>query len=155
MIASSASGSFAKKCFSIFAYGENSTFFGSTITSFTCAGCFLYKMEAIITFNPTDFPCPVAPATRRCGIFSKSTTKGSPDTVLPSASGRTPPSSWNFRERSIDSIETIARCLLGTSIPIAPGRMKIRTPNTRRRSAKSFSKLSILVTFTPAPGIIS
>ena len=74
IIASSLSGSFAKKCFSILLNNVSSTFFGSTNTNFNCEGCFLYNSDANITFNPTDFPCPVAPAINIWGIFVKSET---------------------------------------------------------------------------------
>ena len=86
MIASSSSGSFARKCLSIFIYRGNSTLFGSIRTNFTSAGCFLYRIDVIIALIPTDFPCPVAPATSRCGILVRSTMYGSLVMVLPRAS---------------------------------------------------------------------
>src|SRR5690554_7503915 len=46
IIASSVSGNLAKKCRSILLNKVNSTFFGSTKTNFTSAGCFLYNNEA-------------------------------------------------------------------------------------------------------------
>ena len=56
-------------------YRVNSTFFGSTNTNFTSAGCFLYNNEVKTAFNPTDLPWPVAPAISKCGILAKSKTK--------------------------------------------------------------------------------
>ncbi len=40
-----------------------------------------------MAFNPTDLPCPVAPATNMWGAFAKSTIKTSLVIVLPNATG--------------------------------------------------------------------
>jgi len=65
------------------AYGKSSTFFGSIITSFTCEGCFLYSKDMMMELIPTDLPCPVAPATSKCGILARSATSTSFLIVLP------------------------------------------------------------------------
>ena len=46
-----------------------------------------YNNDAKTAFSPTDFPCPVAPAINKWGIFAKSTTKVSLEIVLPKAIG--------------------------------------------------------------------
>ncbi len=74
-MASSSEAILARKCFSSFEYKVSSTFFGSTSTNFSSAGCFLYRSEVMMAFKPTDFPCPVAPATNRWGILARSNTK--------------------------------------------------------------------------------
>ena len=68
-------------------YTLNSTFFGSTNTSFISLGCFLYSSEVMMALSPTDFPCPVAPATSRCGILARSAMYTSLVMVLPRAMG--------------------------------------------------------------------
>ena len=40
-----------------------------------------------MAFSPTDLPCPVAPATSKCGILAKSTMKISLVMVRPKATG--------------------------------------------------------------------
>ena len=35
---------------------QDSTFFGSTRTNFSSAGCFLYNKEVMMAFSPTDLP---------------------------------------------------------------------------------------------------
>ena len=87
IIDSSEPGSLARKCLSILLNSVNSTFFGSTRINLTSAGCFLYKIDVIIALIPTDFPCPVAPATSKCGILVKSTTNVSLLIVFPKLSG--------------------------------------------------------------------
>jgi thioredoxin reductase len=47
----------------------------------------LYNKEVTMAFNPTDLPCPVAPATNMWGAFAKSTIKTSFVMVLPNATG--------------------------------------------------------------------
>ena len=41
----------------------------------------------MIVFNPTDFPCPVAPAIRICGIFVRSSDESLIGMVFPSTIG--------------------------------------------------------------------
>ena len=107
MMASSVPGSLAKKWRSIVLNRVSSTFLGSTSTNLTSAGCFLYRMDARIAFSPTDLPCPVAPAIKRCGIFARSTTNTSFEIVLPSANGRSMSDFWNFSDASTERILTI------------------------------------------------
>ncbi len=56
---------------------------GSTINIFTSVGVALYNMLITIAFIATLLPEPVAPATRRWGIFDKSATTGVPNISLP------------------------------------------------------------------------
>ena len=112
----------------------------------------------IIAFRPTDFPCPVAPATSRWGILAKSTIKTSLVMVFPNAKGSSIFVSLNFLELRILSMETICGLLFGTSIPIVPlpgiGAM-IRIPSAERLKAISSSKFRILEMRTPSAGVIS
>lgn len=48
-------------------YILNSTILGSIITNFSFSRVLLQKKWAMIALSPTDLPCPVAPATKRCG----------------------------------------------------------------------------------------
>ena len=115
-------------------------------------------MDASIAFNPTDFPCPVAPAISKCGIFAKSAMKTSLEIVMPRAIGRSILVLINFSEVRTLFIETIFGLLFGTSIPIVPrpgiGAM-IRIPSALRLKAISSSKFLIFEIRTPASGIIS
>ena len=111
-----------------------------------------------MAFNPTDFPCPVAPATSRCGVLQRSNMKTSFVIVRPMATGKSYLHSWNFREAMTDCIETTCGFLLGTSIPMVPfpgiGAM-IRICRAERLKAISSSNVLILEIRTPAAGIIS
>ena len=75
------------KTFGGYLLRQGGTFLGSTKINLTSAGCFLYNIDVIIALIPTDLPCPVAPATNRCGILVKSVTKVSLLIVLPRAKG--------------------------------------------------------------------
>ena len=112
----------------------------------------------MMALRPTDLPCPVAPATNKCGIFAKSTINTSLVIVFPSAKGSSIFVSLNFFEFRILSIETICGFLFGTSIPIVPlpgiGAM-IRIPNAERLKAISSSRLRIFEMRTPSAGVIS
>ena len=158
IIASSSSGILARKCFSSEAYKFNSTFLGSTKTNFNCEGCFLYNNEVIIAFSPTDFPCPVAPATRMCGILVRSTIKVSFEMFFPNAIGKSAVDSWNFFEPIIERIETTSGFWFGTSIPIVPrpgiGAI-IRIPSADKLSAISSSRFFIFAMRIPGAGTIS
>ena len=111
-----------------------------------------------MAFNPTDFPCPVAPATNKCGILVRSIMKISLVIVRPKATGSSNFDSWNFLEAMIECIETTCGSLFGTSIPIVPlpgiGAM-IRIPVAARLSMISYSRFLILEMRTPAFGTIS
>src|SRR5690606_11037558 len=158
MMASSESGSLAKKWRSILLYRVNSTFLGSTKMNFTSAGCFLYSREVITALRPTDFPWPVAPAMSRWGILARSTTKVSLLIVLPKAMGSSISAFWNLLEAMTDRMDTTVAFLLGTSIPTVPlpgmGAM-ILMPNAASESAMSSSRFLILEILIPASGTIS
>ena len=158
MIASSSPGSLAKKWRSILLNKVNSTFFGSTKTNLTCAGCFLYRMEIRMAFKPTDLPCPVAPATNKWGILVRSNTYVSLVMVLPMTIGNSPSKCWNLSEAMSERIETISGLEFGTSIPMVPfpgiGAM-MRMPSAERLSAMSSSRFLILEMRTPGAGTIS
>ena len=123
----------------------------------TSDGCF-YRRDVNITFNPTDFPWPVAPAISRCGIFAKSTVKVSLLIVLPKAIGNSISAFWNFCEDITDFIDTIVGLLFGTSIPTVPfpgiGAI-ILIPSAESDKAISSSKFLILEILIPAAGTIS
>ena len=139
-------------------YTLNSTFLGSTSTIFNSFGCFLYKSEVMIAFKPTDFPCPVAPATSRWGIFARSTMYTSLVIVLPNAIGNSIFDSWNFLEFRMENIDTMLGFALGTSMPIVPfpgiGAM-ILIPMAARLRAISSSRFFILDMRMPCAGVIS
>ena len=106
---------------------------------------------------PTLFPAPVVPATRRCGIRTRSATTGSPWTSRPSAIVR---SDGDFRKRSLSMTSRSAmtsRFRFGTSMPTAarPGILSIRTFSAARARARSFSRFETCATFTPAEGLNS
>ena len=111
-----------------------------------------------MAFSPTDFPCPVAPATKRCGIFVKSKTKVSLVMVLPITIGNSPSKCWNLSEAINERMLTISGLEFGTSIPIVPfpgiGAM-MRIPNADKLSAMSSSKFLIFEMRTPGAGTIS
>ena len=136
----------------------NSTFLGSMSTIFSSAGCFLYRSDVMIALRPTDFPCPVAPATSRCGILARSNMNTSLVMVFPTAQGSSIVVSWNFFELSMLSIDTMFCFALGTSMPMVPfpgiGAM-ILMPNAERLSAMSSSRLRIFEILTPCAGVIS
>ena len=106
----------------------------------------------MMALSPTDFPCPVAPATSRWGILARSNINTSLVMVFPTAQGSSICDSWNFFELSIDSIDTMFGLALGTSIPIVPfpgmGAM-IRMPRAESERAMSSSRLRILLILTP------
>ena len=101
----------------------------------------------------TDFPEPVAPAIRRCGIDARSSISGSPATSAPMKIGI---ASW-FRSKSSDWISafslTSSRTGFGTSTPMVdfPGSGEtIRTAGAFNATARSSARLWIRLTFTPA-----
>src|SRR5690554_1227562 len=86
----------------------SSTFLGSTRTNLSWLGCFLYSREVMMALSPTDFPCPVAPATRRWGALARSKTKVSLEMVLPRATGSSYLLLWNFLLAMMLRMETIS-----------------------------------------------
>ncbi|MNK66886.1 hypothetical protein D3C87_862150 [compost metagenome] len=157
-MASASPGSLAKKCLSIRLNSVNSTFFGSTNTNFNCAGCFLNNSETRMELIPTDLPCPVAPATSKCGILAKSAIKTSLLMVLPKAIGKSMVFCTHFSVFKMLRIGTISGCWLGTSIPMVPlpgiGAI-IRIPKAASERAISSSRFLIFEILTPGAGIIS
>ena len=155
---SSFSSTAAMKGLAMGEYMLNSTFLGSTSTILRSFGCFLYSKDVMIALSPTDLPCPVAPATSRCGIFAKSTIYTSFVMVLPNATGSSIVLSWNFRELRIENMDTMEGLAFGTSIPMVPlpgiGAM-IRIPIAAKLSAISSSKFLIFEMRTPCAGVIS
>ena len=148
----------AMKCGAIGEYTLNSTFLGSTRTILSSLGCFLYNREVIMALRPTDLPCPVAPATRRCGILARSIMNTSLVMVFPRAIGSSICDSWNFFELRMLSIDTMLAFAFGTSIPMVPfpgiGAI-IRIPNAATLNAMSSSRFLILDILTPCAGVIS
>ena len=112
----------------------------------------------MIAFKPTDLPCPVAPATSKCGVLQRSNIYTSFVMVFPMATGNSYLHSWNFFEAITDCIDTVCGFLLGTSIPIVPlpgiGAI-IRIFNAASFNAISSSSVLILAIRIPASGIIS
>ena len=106
----------------------------------------------MMALRPTDFPCPVAPATNKWGTLAKSTINTSLVIVFPKAIGKSIFASWNFFEFKMLSIETIFGLALGTSMPIVPlpgiGAI-IRMPNAAKLNAMSSSRFRIFDMRTP------
>ena len=111
-----------------------------------------------MAFKPTDLPCPVAPATKRCGSLAKSNINVSPVIVFPNATGSSALNSRNFLSLRTLSIDTICGFRFGTSIPIVPfpgiGAI-IRIPKAFNESAMSSSRFFIFAMRTPRAGVIS
>ena len=111
-----------------------------------------------MAFNPTDFPCPVAPAMRRWGIFAKSKTNVSLEMVLPMAIGSAALDLLNLSEAINVRMETMSGFELGTSMPMVPlpgmGAM-MRMPKAARLRAMSSSRFFILEIRIPGAGTIS
>ena len=61
---------------------------GSIKTNCNSDGCFFAISDIINEFKPTDFPEPVVPATKRCGIFAKSRKTGFPLISTPTQIGK-------------------------------------------------------------------
>ena len=101
------------------AYGASSTRFGSINTMRTSAGVALISSETIIEFTKLDLPDPVAPATKRWGIFARLATTNPPSTSLPRPMVI---GCWLLvlaLDRRTSPSETISRSTFGISIPIA------------------------------------
>ena len=123
--------------------------------SFTSSGSALYNTLMIRVLIHTDFPEPVAPAIRRCGIFAISATTVFPPISLPTANDILEGLFWNSgdsrRSRSITALFS----LFGTSIPTAafPGiGASIRISAAARFSLISSASPTILLTLTPISG---
>jgi len=118
----------------------------------------LYSSDIRTTLMPTDLPCPVAPATSKCGILAKSATKTSFWIVFPSAIGNSIFARLKRSSVSTSRMPTVCRFLLGTSMPMVPfpgmGAM-MRIPRAERLSAMSSSRFLILEIRIPLAGMIS
>ena len=76
----------------------------------TSSGVDLNSNDKIITFTPTDLPEPVVPATRRCGIFARSATTGTPAMSLPNTIAKSDGLLANFFAPITSERRTISRC---------------------------------------------
>ena len=115
-------------------------------------------MLHIIEFNATLFPVPVAPAINRWGILSNSAITGLPMISLPRQRGRFEPDLSKSLDATISLKRTMARSILGISIPMTalPGiGATIRMLMARSASARSSERLTILFIFTPGAGAYS
>ena len=134
-------------------YILSSTFLGSTITSFTCSGLVLIKIDVIMQFIQTDLPDPVAPATNKCGVVFISI-----HFTLPMISFPNPTANrfFSFTSGIFDSTslkETELLTWFGNSIPIVffPG-IGASILTSRAANAKAISLWidNNLLTFVPA-----
>ncbi len=120
--------------------------------NFTLSGLALKSMLQITALRKTLFPEPVVPATRRCGILTRSDITGTPTISSPRAIG-----SWYFDSRNSSLSRTSFKCtgslsLFGISMPITafPGTGAIiLTRGDLRANARSSERLTILFIFTP------
>src|SRR5690554_6983866 len=94
----------------------SSTFLGSTRTNLSWLGCFLYSREVMMALSPTDFPCPVAPATRRWGALARSKAEGSVGVVLPRATGGLDLLLWDFLLAVMLRMEAISGSGVGACV---------------------------------------
>lgn len=106
-------------------------------------------------FIPTDFPDPVWPAIKRCGIRARSVITYSPLIFFPSAIASLDGCFWKA-EFSITSLrDTTDRFSLGSSIPTRPIHgigACIRRVFALSARARSFFRFSILESFTHSAG---
>ncbi len=73
----------------------------------------------IIEFTKLDFPDPVEPATRRCGIFARLATTKLPPTSLPTPIVSGCVLFCAAADRSTSPRATVSRSVFGISMPIA------------------------------------
>ena len=130
---------------------------GSIRINLHSSGLNLYNILIIIVFIPTDFPDPVVPAIKRCGIFSKSAKTTWPEISFPRARVR-----WLFRssnlEPTIKSPNITSSLLrLGISIPklVLPGCDEILADTDDIALAISSDKPITLLALIPAFGMNS
>ena len=128
-----------------------STIFGSTRTSLSSLGFFVYRKLITIVFMQTDLPEPVVPAISTCGIFVRSPISGSPDASLPRNIG-----SFIFSNDSRLRISSLRRTFsfvaFGTSMPTVSrpamfGTMRMLTALSDR--ARSLDTALSAATFVP------
>ena len=111
-----------------------------------------------MVFIQTDLPDPVAPDTKRWGIFSIADTSTSPEIDFPMAKGILYLDLTYFSDANISFRPTTSFLSFGTSIPtwLFPGiGARILIPLVARDSAKSSARFTILLTFTPLCGFSS
>ena len=138
----------------IWAYGVNSTLLGSISIILTSSGVLVEINPAIMELIKTDFPEPVEPATKRCGIFAISIIIAFPSIPCPSGAGREKFSeSFSIFSSSIISLKsTVFGVILGISTPIifwTPSKTASkRILGDPRANARSFSLLSTCSTLT-------
>ncbi len=147
----------ASKC-GMPSYIESSNILGSINIIRTCAGEALYTRLRIMALIATDLPEPVVPATRICGILARSATTGCPPISLPKARVSGEFISAYACELRISESRTTCRSGLGTSKPMQalPGMVSTtRMLTTDSARARSFTKLTIWLPFTPTAGSIS
>ncbi|MNN31130.1 hypothetical protein D3C81_1448050 [compost metagenome] len=100
----------------------------------------------------------MVPATSRCGILARSVITGLPPMSCPRAMVTGDLASSYCGDDSTSEKRTICRSSLGISIPtvVLPGiTSTTRTLVTARERARSFARLAIRLTLTPAAGWIS
>ena len=115
-------------------------------------------MLMIRVLMQTDLPEPVAPATRRCGIFAISATTTFPAISFPTAKEIGDLLFLNSSDSNRSLSITAVFSLFGTSIPTAafPGiGASILRSATARFSLISSASPTILLTFTPCSGCSS
>ena len=100
-------------------YALSSTRLGSIKTNRTSSGVARIKIDVIIALIIDDLPAPVAPATKRCGIFARFAQTKFPSTSLPSATSMGCRSWPATVERRTSPNATISRSVFGISIPTA------------------------------------
>ena len=99
-----------------------------------------------MALRPTDFPMPVAPATKRCGILARSTTTGKPLISLPRPIESMDLDLIKVSLASISLRPIISLLLFGISSPITglPGiTSTILTLSTSNARAKSLLRFII------------
>ena len=122
----------------------------------TSSGLAFISKEVMMTFIPTDFPEPVAPAISKWGILLKSAKQTTPEMSRPSGTSKM--CLLSRAASMISQKETGLTWVLGTSIPIKdlPGiGASIRTSRAASAKAISSDKETILLTLTPMAGWIS
>ena len=103
----------------------------------------------------TDLPLPVLPATSKCGMRSMPATIGEPETSLPSGRRNLPLERTNSSLSRMSRSATVEIDELGISIPTTdfPGMgASMRIDGAANASAKSLSRVVILLTLTPTAG---
>ena len=118
------------------------------------SGVSLYSRERIIVLIATDLPDPVVPAIKRCGIFAKLATTGSPPMSFPKAIGSFWfPSPKNLEDK-ISRKTTFSLASLGSSIPITvfPGIVETRADSADIERAISSERPITLLAFKPGAG---